>query len=104
MNFVLLDGEFRGLILGQGVFGGIEVNGDDYGRVIGGFYSWLIFLFFFIIYVEVKFIEVEVWFCLGDSGGVFVVYQEGVSVNMCKLGVVGDDIIVYWNILVDNGV
>ncbi|WP_425421299.1 SusD/RagB family nutrient-binding outer membrane lipoprotein [Phaeodactylibacter xiamenensis] len=104
MNPAPSDGEFRGLIPGQGVPGGIEVNGDNYGRVTGGFYSRPTSPFPFITYAEVKFIEAEARLRSGDSGGALAAYQEGVSANMRKLGVAGDDIASYWNTLVDNGV
>lgn len=104
MNPAPSDGEFRGLIPGQGVPGGVATNGDNYGRVTGGFYSKPTSPFPFITYAEVKFIEAEARLRSGDSGGALAAYQEGVRANMRKLGVAAADIDAYWNALVADGV
>ena len=104
MNPAPSDGEFRGLIPGQGVPGGVATNGDNYGRVTGGFYSKPTSPFPFITYSEVKFIEAEARLRSGDQGGALAAYEEGVRANMRKLGVASAAIEAYWDGLVAAGV
>lgn len=104
MNPAPLDGEFRGLIPGQGVPGGVATNGNRYGRVTGGFYARPTSPFPFITYSEVKFIEAEARLRTGDKAGALAAYQEGIRANMRKLGVPAAQIDAFWNGLVSNGV
>lgn len=105
MNPAPSDGVFRGLIPGEGVPDGIAVNGDNYGRVTGGFYSRPDSPFPFITYSEVKFIEAEALLRKGgNKAGAIAAYQEGIRANMRKLGVPAADIDAYWAALVADGV
>jgi hypothetical protein len=104
MNPAPSDGEFRGLIPGQGVPGGVATNGNNYGRVTGGFYARPTSPFPFITYAEVKFIEAEARLRSGDRAGALTAYQEGIRANMRKLGVPAGQIDAFWNGLVSNGV
>lgn len=104
MNPAPSDGLFRGLIPGQGVPGGIATNGNNYGRVTGGFYSKPDSPFPFITYSEVKFIEAEARLRSNDKTGALAAYQEGIRANMRKLGVPANEIDAFWNALVADGV
>lgn len=104
MNPAPSDGEFRGLTPGLGVPGGAAVNGANYGRVTGGFYSKPDSPFPFITYAEVKFIEAEARLRSGDKTGSLAAYQEGIRANMRKLGVAPADIDAFWNTLLSDGV
>lgn len=108
MNPAASDGKFRGLIPGEGVPGGRVgtgpfINGDDYGRMTGGFYSRGDSPFPFITYSEVKLIEAEARLRAGDKAGALVAYEEGVKANMRRLGVPAVEITEYWNAVVANG-
>jgi hypothetical protein len=89
---------------GQGVPGGVATNGNNYGRVTGGFYAKPTSPYPFITYAEVKFIEAEARLRSGDKTGALAAYQEGIRANMRKLGVAAADIDAFWNGLVSNGV
>jgi hypothetical protein len=105
MNPAPSDGEFRGLIPGEGVPDGIAVNGQNYGRVTGGFYSKPDSPFPFITYSEVKFIEAEALLRKGgNKTGAIAAYQEGIRANMRRLGVPATDIDAYWSALELDGV
>lgn len=104
MNPAPSDGEFRGLIPGQGVPGGIAVNGNQYGRVTGGFYSRPNSPFPFMTYSELKLIEAEARLRNNDKTGALAAYQEGVRANMRRLGVPAAQIDAYWQAILDNGV
>jgi hypothetical protein len=109
MNPAPADGEFRGLIPGEGVPGGREgsgpfINGDMYGRVTGGFYTKPTSPFPFMTYSELKFIEAEARLRSGDKSGALAAYEEGIRANMRKLGVASDEIDAFWQAVVDNGV
>lgn len=104
MNPAPSDGLFRGLIPGEGVPGGIATNGNNYGRVTGGFYSRPTSPFPFITYSEVKFIEAEARLRSGDKTGALAAYQEGIRANMRKLGVEPAAIDAFWNAIVAEGV
>jgi len=104
MNPAPSDGEVRGLIPGQGVPGGIAVNGNNYGRVVGGFYSRANSPFPFITFSEVKFIEAEARLRSNDRAGALKAYEEGIKANMRKLRVPADQMNAFWNKLVEEGV
>lgn len=104
MNPAPSDKQFRGLIPGQGVPGGVAVNGNNYGRMTGGFYARATSPYPFITYAEVKFIEAEARLRSGDKNGALAAYQEGIRANMRKLSVPTAQIDAFWNGLVSNGV
>ena len=105
MNPAPADGEFRGLIPGEGVPGGVATNGNRYGRVTGGFYSRANSPYPFITYSEVKLIEAEARLRKGgDKAAALAAYQEGVRANMRRLGVPAASINAYWDALVADGV
>ncbi|MBU6168786.1 MAG: RagB/SusD family nutrient uptake outer membrane protein [Bacteroidetes bacterium] len=104
MNPAPSDGQFRGLIPGQGVPGGVAANGNNYGRVTGGFYARPTSPYPFITYAEVKFIEAEARLRSGNKTAALAAYQEGVRANMRRLGVPAAQIDAFWSGLVTNGV
>ena len=104
MNAAPSDGQFRGLIPGQGVLGGVAANGNNYGRVTGGFYARPTSPYPFITYAEVKFIEAEARLRSGNKTAALAAYQEGVRANMRRLGVPATQIDAFWSGLVTNGV
>ncbi len=103
MNPAPSDGEFRGLNPGEGVPEGIAVNGDDYSRFTGGFYTQPTSAWAFMTYSELKLIEAEARLRSGDKPGALAAYEEGVKANMRKLGVPSNDINDFWTAVVDNG-
>ena len=104
MNAAPSDGQFRGLIPGQGVPGGVAANGNNYGRMTGGFYARPTSPYPFITYAEVKFIESEARLRSGNKTAALAAYQEGVRANMRRLGVPATQIDAFWSGLVTNGV
>ena len=104
MNPAPSDGQFRGLIPGQGVPGGVAANGNNYGRVTGGFYARPTSPYPFITYAEVKFIEAEAHLRSGNKTAALAAYQEGVRAHMRRLGVASSQIDAFWSGLVSNGV
>lgn len=109
MNPAPADGEFRGLIPGEGVPGGRVgsgpfINGDNYGRVTGGFYARPDSPFPFMTYSELKFIEAEARLRSGDNSGALEAYEEGIRANMRKLGVPAAEIDAFWAAVQNDGV
>ena len=80
-------GDYRGTRNGQGRGSGSGITREQTYINLTGFYSSPNSPLYIITYEEVKFIEAEAAFRLGNTARAYAAYMEGIAANMNKLGI-----------------